>query len=378
MKYIKKFQLFNEAVGVPSGIIETARSIYNDFINLNFDDVFDDGFKKVPYWAIGANPVRLDGDYTIGDLKFNKIYLDFNFHVDENKENSELILAGLSIKQESKIKKDSGKIKYINVDSNFNKSNIGITIDFICSKDSIGENVSKYFETNEAYLISKLSHELKHIYDGFKKSTRDIAASTEYDVYNGGSFGDVAPLRTFMYNMYYLHNIENLVRPSEMAGEIEALGITKEQFYKYFTNNEMYKKLDNMRKYTFEKMKEDLKEFIPQMKELLEIEDNIPPNHVDGFIKDFLKFAYMNITHWKLESVSKAVAPNPLALILNLIPKGEVEDARTFFKEYHKKTTRFGKDYEKFFKFEINKMANTANKVIKKIAKLYSIAKENN
>lgn len=30
MKYLKKFDLFNETVGVPSGMIETAIKIYND------------------------------------------------------------------------------------------------------------------------------------------------------------------------------------------------------------------------------------------------------------------------------------------------------------------------------------------------------------
>lgn len=378
MKYIKKFQLFNEAVGVPSGIIQTARSIYNDFTNLNFEDVFSDGFKKVPYWVIGGSPVRLDGNYKIGDLEFNKIYLDFNFHVDKDKKDNGLILAGLSIQQESKIKKDSGKIKYVNANVDFNKSYIGIALDFICSKNSIGEDVSNYFEKHESYLISKLSHELKHIYDGFKKTSRNIITSTEYDVYSGRPFNEIKPLGEFMYNMYYLHNIENLVRPSEMAGEIDALGITKQQFYKYFVNNEMYKKLDSMRKYTYEKLKEDLKEFVPQMKALLEIEDDIPANRVDNFIESFLQFAYMNITHWKLEAVSDIIAPNPLAVIFNVVPKDELEDAKTFFKKYHNKVTRFGQDYEKFFKFEINNMANTANKVIKKIAKLYSIAKENN
>jgi hypothetical protein len=49
-----------------------------------------------------------------------------------------------------------------------------------------------------------------------------------------------------------------------------------------------------------------------------------------------------------------------------------------YFDKYLSKITRFGNDYEKFFKYEINQTRNICLKMTKKLSKLYSLIKDKN
>ena len=49
-----------------------------------------------------------------------------------------------------------------------------------------------------------------------------------------------------------------------------------------------------------------------------------------------------------------------------------------YYDKYLDKITRFGKDYEKFFKYEINQTRNICLKMTKKLSKLYSLIKDKN
>ena len=55
--------------------------------------------------------------------------------------------------------------------------------------------------------------------------------------------------------------------------------------------------------------------------------------------------------------------------------KGYLEDN---FDKYLSKITRFGDDYERFFKYEINQTRKICLKMTKKLSKLYSLIKDIN
>ena len=49
-----------------------------------------------------------------------------------------------------------------------------------------------------------------------------------------------------------------------------------------------------------------------------------------------------------------------------------------YFDKYLSKITRFGGDYERFFRYEINQTRNICLKMTKKLSKLYSLIKDKN
>ena len=61
-----------------------------------------------------------------------------------------------------------------------------------------------------------------------------------------------------LYNSYYIHFVENLVRPTEIATELKLGNIDKKGFIDFLNNNETYKRLLEIRDFSYEKMKKTL------------------------------------------------------------------------------------------------------------------------
>ena len=53
-------------------------------------------------------------------------------------------------------------------------------------------------------------------------------------------------------------------------------------------------------------------------------------------------------------------------------------DQQRYYAKYLSKITRFGGDYERFFRYEINQTRNICLKMTKKLSKLYSLIKDKN
>jgi len=69
--------------------------------------------------------------------------------------------------------------------------------------------------------------------------------------------------------MYFAHTTENLVRATELYAALEESGITKEEFYKFITNHKVYENYRKGANLSYEKLREELKDIIPQIKETL-------------------------------------------------------------------------------------------------------------
>jgi len=370
MKYINNFELFNEAVGVPSGIVQTAQTLLDKLLSVKFD--------RASYEDLEDYPIELRDNFTIADFKFRNVNIYFKCHIIKE-EKDKIKLVGVYVSRAYSLGKQNKKMIETTMDTD---KSININFNFIINSEIYGKDVKDYFKENKKLVVSILSHELKHEYDSFKKPERDLISSSEYNVFSNASFEDIVPLNQFFYNLYYMHEIESLVKPSEMAGEIEELGITKKDFYKYFTSSEMFKKLNGIKNYTFEKLKQDLKFYIPQINNLLNSNDELKISMQNGQIDDeyiievILKLAFINLNNWKMENLESRMQINPFALAMGLLEDQILIDRERMLQSYQDKLMRFKDDYESFYTFEINKMSKLAEKIIKKIAKLYSIAKE--
>jgi hypothetical protein len=180
-------------------------------------------------------------------------------------------------------------------------------------------------------------------------------------------------LNDFLFYSYFIHSIENVVRPTEVASELKSDNISKKDFLKFLINSETYKNLKNAQNFTYEGLKESLYQYIPNIKQQMDEEDFDYEGMSDNEIIDLiLKIFLINLSNWKGDEMYKRLISNPLEMILGF--KGEKDK---FFRRFIGYIQKFGDNYEKFFKTEEKRFHFVATKMIKKISKLYDMAKNN-
>ena len=147
----------------------------------------------------------------------------------------------------------------INVD--LKEGFIELNIDYAQPDDDdewSGDKILDTMEKNKAGSVSSLSHELKHAYDNVKKPTEKVVDRSNYSGFQRSRSG-VRPMDQFMFNMYFINQIENLVRPTESYVEMVSDGVvTKEQFLKFLLNSKTYKTLVQIRDSSFDKLIENV------------------------------------------------------------------------------------------------------------------------
>jgi len=344
-------RVLKEVLGVPSNLTQTAKevyeAIYNDIPeNLDFDDIND--YSSEIY-----------GDFTISDYKFKKIEFSMNI-----REYDTLLIAGMATGTKSILTKKF-KIE-TKIDDTFD-----ISFRFIGPKETTGSDIKSFMNENRAEFIGSIGHELKHRYDFFKKRKTSLHSKARYHAISGGGFGNINPINRFLHFLYYTHIVESLVRPSEIAALIDDGDITKKEFISFLTNTRTYKTLLEIRDFTYEKFKEDIKSEIPNLKKLFDMNDIGYENLSDDEIVELtLDLVYKNIKNWIGGAAHGFLTQNPWESLFGF--EGEKE---IFFDNFIKNLEKFGDNYEKFFNYEIKMFHYVSDKMIRKLTKLYDLAK---
>jgi len=344
-------RVLKEVLGVPSNLTQTAKevyeAIYNDIPeNLDFDDI--DNYSN-----------EIDGDFTISDYKFKKI--EFSMSI---REHDTLEMVGMATGAKSKLTKKF-KIK-TKIDDTFN-----LSFRFIGPKETTGSDIKSFMNENRAEFIGSIGHELKHRYDISKKRKTSLHSKARYQAISGRGFGNIKPINRFIHFLYYTHIAESLVRPSEIAALIDDGDITKKEFVSFLTNTRTYKMLLEIRDFTYEKFKEDIKSEIPNLKKLFDMNDIGYENLSDDEIVELtLDLVYKNIKNWIGGTAHGFLTQNPFEGLFGF--RGEKE---IFFDNFIKNLEKFGDNYEKFFNYEIKMFHYVSDKMIRKLIKLYDLAK---
>jgi len=345
-------KVIKEALGVPDNIVNVANQIFDNIINSVKD--------KTTVEELDGKPFVFKGDYRIADFNFKKVEFVFEFMTDYDNNNIEIL--GMATRASSKITKKF-KIKTI-----LDKNKFTLKFTIVAPDNTTGKEIKDYMIKEKVEFISSISHELKHRYDDFKKQKSSLTRRAEYMAVNKSRFGDVTPINDFLFNLYFVHSIENLVRPSELAGAINAGDVTKKGFYEFLTNYRVYKKLKEIQGFTYEGFRESLKQYIPQIKDLFD-DNNINYTGMteDEFIDKTLEIVLVNLMNWRAKSTYQLLASHPLELFTGKKDK--------FFNKYLEKLSRFNDDFKKYFEYEEKMFRFVATKMIKKISKLYDMAK---
>ena len=203
-----------------------------------------------------------------------------------------------------------------------------------------------------------------------------------------GNFGIPVLDGVFFRYMYYIHGIENLVRPVEVASLMRSKNITKSKFLDFLQTNRVFRELVEIKNFTFDDFISQLKEQEERLDKLIEHVGEDPSNMtVDEKINQVLEIAYIDLVNNRMElfMIMTEHAMDDFLKFgsqLGLLPSGTEEKVKQLEKtdEVRQKflsyVMKYQKNPTKFFEDEIENFQYIANKMIKKISKVYGLAKD--
>jgi hypothetical protein len=346
----------NEALGVPVNIIPSAIKLYDDIYRFlsNLSDIqSNDEYSTI-----------LSGDYTISDMKLRTINLEVELHKVQGGGFSFLSFGqGVQVSVNDQFQMEV----FVEEDETL------IKIEFIVPENFKDKELLEYYQQNKNRFISIIAHELKHAYDSFKKNKTNLPMRVDYRISSNSGFGGVRPLNRFLFLSYYIHHIENLVRPTQLATEIHLGKITPKQFYDFFVGNEIFKILKEAKEFSLENLKESLKKYMVQIYEILDMVGMDVDTEEDA-IDSILELFYINLVNWKQEQMVNFIYPrgrnNPMfQYMVN-------DDKDNYIINYGNKIEKYKDDYERFYIDEARFMKNTATRMIKKLGRLYELTNQ--
>jgi hypothetical protein len=370
-----QLNLINEALGVPDNILDAADMLY-DIVERDIKSIRDI-----------QDEYNFDGEleFELGDKK--KIKIDsYTLTVKiEEIDDEEGVLDIISMGMEGAF----GFNRDVYMKENEPSTILGLTITFAVGENWKPEGLIEKMEEDKDEHVASLAHEIKHKYDKQSKQFGLIGQDAEYQAtQRRGIFGIPVIDRVFFRYLYYISGIENLVRPTEVAYKLKRKNITKSQFKEFLENNVVYKELVEIKNFTFEDFINQLKESEDRLDALIEhIGDDPSDMTIDEKIKIVLEVSYidlvnnrmqmfMTMTEHGMDDVIKfgtqlGILPPELEGNLEGIQK--TDEIRQKFLKY---VMKYEKNPTKFFENEIENFQYVANKMLKKISKLYAMAKD--
>jgi len=370
-----QLRLITEALGVPENILDAADMLY---------DVVENDIRSIDSIQDGYN-FKGKIDFELGDKK--KIRIDsyeLNVKIEEM-EDEEGVLDIISMGMGGRF----GFDRDVNLKINEPSTTLNLDITFAVGDNWKPEELIAKMEEERDENVSALAHEIKHKYDKQAKEYSRIGPDAVYQAtQQKGNFAIPAIDRVFYRFMYYIHAIENLVRPTEVAYSMKRKNITKSQFKDFLEDNIVYKELLRIKNYTFDNFIQDLKQQEDRLDGLLEhIGEDPSDMSIDEKINKVLELVYVDLVNNRMDLFMQ-MTQGPMddfltfGAQLGMIPPGFEEKMRQLQKtneirrKFLSRTMRYEKNPTKFFEDEFEKFNYVANKMLKKISKLYAMAKD--
>jgi len=354
-------KMLREALGVPNNILNLGRYVYTAFLdNLKSELPNSDDFNDY------LDVFRLDGDFVISDYSFKTITIKleiYNTNIDKT-----AVLASMNYQPNITFDKNNIRlVKNDNFDSN--RVNLGVTI---AVKPNItkSELIQNLIDNAKEY-ISSFTHELKHAYDNYKKENNSVIGGTEYRAIASSNYR-IPTIDKFLHYSYFIHNIENLVRPSEVASEIEHGNITKKGFINFLASNSTYTNLKQINQMTLNDMISDLNNEKEEMVRILQL-SKMPIPEDDELVDTTLNLFFLTLRYEKIDTLSKVLLNLPYELV-ELFGNSKSKQHK-FLVKYVKSLNKFD-NYKDFFIHEFEQFKNVSEEMMKKISKLYAMAKD--
>lgn len=358
-RLIKK--ILNEVVGVPKGIELSARKIYNDIIQF---------LENNPEYATNQQKFELRDNYGYGfsDYYIYVVVVDIE-HIEVMTDKSQI--GGMGFHASSM--REGGRLK------NIASMTFPLQITIARPKNYLikYDDVMSLLKTNAPENISKIAHELKHGYDGYKNiggiKLGDVAA---YKVFSNSRFGNDV-IDEFMWDTYFAIRAEFLVRPSELYTLAKEKGITKKDFINFLEETDLYKTLIQIANKSYENFRGRLKENMDFINKVIQnFQNETIPEDDEGKIDLFLKGIYITLSNVMLKNFIEMInANNPFGGLLSLFGNVQMmsDEDEKLFKDFKKKVLKYKNREVEFFKYMFEENQNKSRQAIKKLGKIYSI-----
>ena len=370
-----QLRIITEALGVPDNILDAADMLY---------DVVEQDIKTI---NTIQDEYTFDGEinFELGDKK--KIKIDsYELKVSiEEIEDEEGVLDIISMGMGGGF----GFNRDVYMKETEPSTTLELSITFAVGENWEPEELIQKMEEERDEHVSSLSHEIKHKYDKQSKQFGLMGLDAEYQAtQRRGTFGIPAIDRVFYRYMYYIHAIENLVRPTEVAYSMRRKNITKSQFKEFLENNRVYKELLEIKNFSFDDFISQLKEQEERLNKLLEHVGEDPSNMtIDEKIKRVLEVVHIDLVNNKMDLFVEMTTHSSdnflqMALDIGLLPPNaennieglkKTNEIRQKFFNY---VIKYQENPTKFFENEFKNFNFVANKMLKKISKLYAMAKD--
>ena len=366
-------RIINEALGVPDNILESAEKLFE----IVSKDIRSINTKQEEY--------NFDGNLDIV-LGYNKKIVIDHYEllvkveeIDEYEGDPEIESMGMRQSFKFDRKTLMKKVKP--------STNAGLTITYAVSPSWEPNQLYETLMREKNEHISSLAHELKHKYDKQAKQIDLIGRDVKYSSIQKMSTFTIPVIdKQFFRYMYYTSVAENLVRPTEIASELKSENITKSQFRQFLENNRVYKELVEIKNFTYEKLIEGLYERMDRVDALLNhVGEDADKMTDQEKIKRVLELVFINLANIKIETFDRMVNTD-IDMLKNLFKKMMVpsfmeddDDEKNVDKVRSKiinSIIKYEKDPLRFFQDECEKFNYIATKMLKKIGKLYAMAKD--
>jgi hypothetical protein len=381
IKIIKEEFMISERLGVPENIIESSQDLYEKILkelkdeNIKYSET-SNGFDFILYFN--------NLNYLISDYIIETININFQTIITKSVNKDVMVSMGFGITPKIDYK---NKVMIPNFDIHNEKlENVKLNMRFAFTSEIETTNplnrLYDFFINEKKQIISSIAHELKHAFDKFKKKEESIHSVAKYNTVQQLRF-NIEELDNFLYNSYFIHFVENLVRPTEIATELKLGNIDKKGFIEFLNNNETYKRLLDIREFSYEKMKKNLllqKEIIKKSLTHPSISENNDEyiNFINSLNEKELVDYVIKLLFTNMAKLGKNIVKD--MLIETMMEEfGFITDFSkiNYIDSYANQYKKYGKNYDKFFEDEEKRFKFTANRILKKIHKLYDMAENN-
>ena len=169
---------------------------------------------------------------------------------------------------------------------------------------------------------------------------------------------------------------------------MKSKNLKKSEFEDFTKTERVFQELNQIKNYTFEKFIEDIKSNMERVDALLDyVGEDYSDMTDDEKIKAVLDLIYINVTNHRAEIFMNMTSDSMddlirMSSVFGQLPSQLIKKAKELEKtdEVRKKFLSYVTKYEsnpvEFFKSELENFNYVANKMLKKLSKLYSIAKD--
>jgi hypothetical protein len=369
-----QLKLISEALGVPDTILDVAEQVFDSVAQ----DIKSIRTKKDEYIFRGNVGVQL-GDKKKIDIDDYELTVSVVYPDDYDEEPQIMSM---------------GMVQQFNFDRNImmkrvqKSSTAEIEIDYAVSDNWEPSDLYNTLMKSKTKHLASIAHELKHKYDKQSKKIDLIGREALYhSTMKMGISGIPAIDSVFMRALYFVSMTENLVRPVEIASIIKSKNITKSQFKDFLMKTDVYRELQNIKNYTFDDFINDMKEQMNKVDNLLEHVnvDGLEDMSEDDKIKKVLEVIYGTLTNARLD-IFQDMTSNKQDELMDMFKdlfgqdlkkddpqqKG-LEQVRNKFYNY---AAKYKDNPVKFFEDEFENFNYTANKVLKRLSKIYALAQD--